>query len=69
MRAKKAKALRKTAQALTEGAANVSYHSYTPPLYRQMSPYGPFTKIAHGKPLRMENICTRKVYKDLKRAA
>lgn len=73
MNQRKAKRLRRIAEARTEGMPNVSYEVGQAPIYdaikddegKYIKPYK-FQKIERGVPRKM-GYCTRKLYKDMKK--
>jgi len=71
MNGKKAKQLRKLAQAETEGSPNVKYESYSPSVYQQVKKgiIVSWVKVRRGIPRKMNPNCTRYVYKQLKKVA
>ena len=77
MNGKKAKSLRRTAEARTVTQEKVEYKSYAPPVFMQLPSEKtgkvevgtPFTKVQKGIPREMENSCTRFMYKKLKKAS
>jgi len=73
MNSKKAKALRAQARAYTVGKPSVEYNEYAPPVFNpiqnKLLVVTGWNKVMLGKPLKLNEACTRAVYKQLKKAS